>query len=142
MTEKKKTKCPVSAVCITTIPLRKAPLGKPEVCASPISLCQYKVIPIHRNGIFIRYVEIASIIIPINVLHTHPRLVRLQVVQIEGVVIANIDDVGLIGTHLRNGARVVQGACVVGVNRWVYWILVAGVIEVLNVAGSVVVQDV
>lgn len=101
-------------------------------------------VPIHRNGIFIRYVEIPGIIIkiPIIELHTHPRLVRLQIVQIERVVIRIIDEVGLIGTQLRNGANV-QGARVFCVNRWVIVrIVVAGVIEVLNVAGSAVVQDV
>lgn len=101
------------------------------------------VVPVHRNGIIIRYVEIAGITIVINELHTHPRLIRLQKMQIERIVIANIDEVGLIGTHSRNGANVVQGARVVGVNRWVFFrALVAGVIEVLNVAGTVVVQDI
>lgn len=62
--------------------------------------------------------------------------------QIERVGIVIIDEVGLIGTHLCDGANV-QGARVVGVNRWVLIrVVVAGVIEALNVAGCVVVQDV
>lgn len=102
--------------------------------------CLIIVVPVHRNGIFIRYVEIAGIIVIIIELHTHPRLVRLQIMQIESVVLAIIDEVGLIGTHLRNGANIVQGARVVGVNRWcLVRGVVAGVIDVLNVSGSVVV---
>ena len=99
-------------------------------------------IPKHHRGICVRNVEVARILIRTHISHTHPRRVRKQVMQIERVVRAVIDEVGLLGAHLQNGARV-QGARVVGIDGRIGGpALVSGVVGVLDVAGSVVVLDV